>query len=63
MATLGITQPGLVGRSASGPSNVMAPAPGGTAHDPGNVPFYASGPFWVLVFLGIGYILVFQTLK
>jgi hypothetical protein len=26
-------------------------------------PWYASGPFWVLVFLVVGYLLVFQTLK
>jgi hypothetical protein len=28
-----------------------------------DVPWYESGPFWVLVFLVMGYILVFQTLK
>lgn len=28
-----------------------------------DVPWYASGPAWVIVFLIAGYILVFQTLK
>lgn len=27
------------------------------------IPFYESGPFWVLVFLTVGYILVYRTIR
>lgn len=62
MATIGIAQP--MGRlGVSGPPNRSMPAPGGSARAPEDVPWYESGPFWVLVALVLGYILVFQTLK
>ena len=35
--------------------------PGGTQNS--SRPFIGSGPFWVLAFLVVGYILVFQTLR
>lgn len=41
-------------------------APGGSnSVDSSEVetPWYGSGPVWVLIFLVVGYILVFQTLK
>lgn len=37
------------------------PGPGGTANATRG--FIGSGPFWVLAFLVVGYILVFQTLR
>jgi hypothetical protein len=62
MAGIGIAQPSRLGY-ASGPPNRSAPAPGGGARSPDSVAFWESGPFWVLVFLVVGYVLVFQTLK
>lgn len=62
MPAIGITQPGRMGY-ASGPPNRSAPSVGGSARSPDDVAWYESGPFWVLVFLVVGYILVFQTLK
>lgn len=48
-----------------GPPNTSAPAGNNTvsSRDVDDVRWYESGPFWVLVFLVVGYILVFQTLK
>lgn len=60
--TIGITRPGS-GMAGVFPPNRSAPSPGGSARDPGSVPFYESGPFWVVVFLVVGYVLVFQTLR
>jgi len=48
----------------AGPVN--SSAPGGSnrvSNSPGDVKFYESGPFWVIVFLVVGYVLVFQTLR
>jgi hypothetical protein len=51
---------GGMGRYAQALGASAAPAgPGGAAERP----FLGSGPFWVLVFLAVGYILVFQTLR
>ena len=48
----------------AGPVNSTAPAGANRVNnDPGDTKWYESGPFWVLVFLVVGYILVFQTLK
>lgn len=44
--------------TAPGGSNIASPVSAGV-----DVAWYASGPFWVLIFLALGYILVFQTLK
>lgn len=55
-----------VGRFGVSPPNGTRPA-GGNPQSPSDagvdVPWYASGPVWVLVFLVVGYILVVQTLK
>jgi hypothetical protein len=49
---------------ASGPPNRSAPA-GGNAptSSPDETPWWEAGPLWVLIFLVVGYVLVFQTLK
>jgi hypothetical protein len=55
-----------IGRFGVTPPNASSPRVGNTQSptDAGvEVPWYASGPAWVLVFLVVGYILVFQTLK
>jgi hypothetical protein len=39
-----------------------APSPAGQGGQ-AERPFLGSGPFWVLAFLFVGYILVFQTLR
>ena len=53
----GINRFGVVG-----PANSVAPAGGNRVTSSTETPWYASGPFWVLVFLVVGYVLVFQTL-
>lgn len=60
------TSMGFGGRFGMTPPN--ATAPGGSAMASPvqagvDVAWYESGPFWVIVFLVVGYILVFQTLK
>jgi hypothetical protein len=54
-----------VGRFGVVPPNANAPRGSNpqSAEAAGEPAWYASGPFWVLVFLVVGYILVFQTLK
>jgi hypothetical protein len=55
-----------IGRFGVSPPNGTAPRVGNTQSptDAGvDVPWYASGPVWVIVFLAVGYILVVQTLK
>jgi hypothetical protein len=53
-----------IGRfGVSGPGNQLAPAGNGQARDPSQIPWYSSGPFWTMVFLIVGYVLVFQTLR
>jgi hypothetical protein len=56
----GIGRFGVVPPNASAPrgANPASPTDAGVS-----VPWYASGPVWVLVFLAVGYVLVFQTLK
>jgi len=51
----GVTPPNGI---APGGYNLQSPTEAGV-----ETPWYASGPVWVLVFLVVGYILVFQTLK
>lgn len=64
---IGISQASMgVGRFGVQPPN--GTTPGGynlqSPTDAGvDTPWYSSGPAWVLVFLVVGYILVFQTLK
>lgn len=61
----GIPQSSLgIGRFGVTVPNRMAPS-GSNPQDTSEVetPWYASGPVWVLLFLVVGYILVFQTLK
>jgi hypothetical protein len=63
MGQIGIQQPGRFGVI---PPNATTPRGSNPANptDAGvEVPWYASGPIWVLVFLAVGYVLVFQTLK
>jgi hypothetical protein len=49
---------------ASGPPNRSAPSPGSRiTSSPDDTPWWESGPLWVLIFLVVGYVLVFQTLK
>lgn len=57
------TSMGYAGRFGAG--NAVAPSGANpqSASAAGETPWYAGGPFWVLVFLVVGYILVFQTLK
>lgn len=55
-----------IGRFGVTPPNASMPGGGNrqSSTDAGvDVPWYASGPTWVLVFLVVGYILVFRTLK
>lgn len=55
-----------VGRFGQTPPNASAPRGNASANPVQagvEVPWYASGPVWVVVFLVVGYILVFQTLK
>lgn len=55
-----------VGRLGVIPPNATAPGGSNPQSATGSGverPWYASGPFWVLVFLVVGYVLVFQTLK
>jgi hypothetical protein len=48
----------------TGPPNRTAPAgQNAISSSPDDTPWYESGPFWVLVFLVVGYVLVFQTLR
>jgi hypothetical protein len=53
-----------VGRFGGAP-NSLAPAGKNTvtSRDAEGVRWYESGPFYVIVFLTLGYILVFQTLR
>jgi hypothetical protein len=55
-----------VGRFGVHPPNAISPRGSNPAspQDAGvEVPWYQSGPVWVILFLVAGYILVFQTLK
>lgn len=45
------------------PPNATAPAGGNPVTSDVVRPWYSTGPFMVLVFLVVGYILVFRTLK
>jgi hypothetical protein len=53
------------GRLGGRPPNATAPSGSNpqSAQAAGERTWYASGPFWVIVFLVAGYVLVFQTLK
>jgi hypothetical protein len=65
MAQVGIPQSSLsIGRFGARVPNTSTPS-GSNQVDSSDVetPWYASGPVWVLVFLIVGYVLVFQTLK
>jgi hypothetical protein len=62
MAPIGMAS-GIGRFGVSGPANSAAPAGQNRVTSSQETPWYASGPFWVLVFLVVGYILVFQTLK
>jgi hypothetical protein len=53
-----------IGRfGVTGPANAVVPAGANRVTNSQDTKWYESGPFWVLVFLVVGYILVFQTLK
>lgn len=63
---VGISQASMgVGRFGVTPPNATQPSGSRpqSSEAAGDVPWYASGPVWVLIFLIVGYILVFQTLK
>ena len=63
---IGIPQNSMGNRYAATLGNGTAPRVGNSQSptDAGvEAPWYASGPTWVLIFLIVGYILVFQTLK
>jgi hypothetical protein len=62
MGQVGISN-GMSRFGVSGPVNSIAPAGANRVTNSQDVAWYESGPFWVLVFLAVGYILVFQTLK
>ena len=55
----------MIGRFGVIPSNSSMPSGSNpqNSEEAGDVPWYESGPVWVLVFLVVGYILVFRTLK
>lgn len=53
-----------MGRFGVTPPNLRAPSGSQTVDTSGvETPWYLSGPVWVLLFLIVGYILVFQTLR
>lgn len=63
---IGIPQSSMgIGRFGVIPPNASAPRGNNpqSSEAAGDRPWYASGPTWVVVFLVVGYILVFQTLK
>jgi len=62
MGSIGISS-GISRFGAQGPANIMTP--GGANPVTGNPQrqWYESGPFWTFVFLAVGYILVYRTLK
>jgi hypothetical protein len=62
MAGVGISN-GIGRFGVSSPANLVAPAGQNRVSNSQEVPWYESGPFWTLVFLVVGYILVFQTLR
>jgi hypothetical protein len=60
---VGIMQPGRFGGMTPNATMPRGSNPTNTVDAGVDVPWYASGPVWVLVFLVVGYVLVFQTLK
>lgn len=54
-----------IGRfGVSGPPNRSAPAGANpVTNDAGSTKWWESGPLWVLIFLIVGWILVYQTVK
>jgi hypothetical protein len=54
---------GLGRFGVSGPPNRSAPAGNNTVTGNPSRPWYATGPLWTMVFLVVGYILVFRTLR
>ena len=62
MGGVGISN-GINRWGVSGPSNQISPSGITGVTQPSDVPWYESGPLWVLIFLAVGYILVFQTLR
>jgi len=54
---------GLGRWGVSGPPNRGTPTGIMPINNSMDVPWYESGPLWVLVFLAVGYVLVFQTLR
>jgi hypothetical protein len=64
MRAVGIPQASLgVGRFGVTPPNAVAPSGSNDVTGDPEPRWYESGPLWVLIFLVVGYILVFQTLK
>ena len=62
MAPVGIAN-GIGRFGVAGPANSVVPAGQNRVTSSPDTPWYASGPVWTLVFLVVGYILVFHTLK
>jgi hypothetical protein len=63
VAQIGISN-GINRFGAPNPPNRSAPAGANTVtSSPDDTPWWEAGPLWVLVFLVVGYILVFQTLR
>jgi hypothetical protein len=62
--TFGISN-GIGRFGVSGPPNRSAPAGGNpvTSNNTGVTKWYESGPLWVLIFLVVGWVLVYQTVK
>jgi hypothetical protein len=60
---VGINQPGRFGAMVPNATMPRGNKPSSPTDAGVDVPWYASGPVWVLVFLVVGYVLVFQTLK
>lgn len=66
MAQVGISAGAMgLGRFGVTPPNTGAPSGSNSvdAGAAGEVPWYASGPVWVVVFLVVGYLLTRQTLR
>lgn len=62
MGGIGISN-GMNRYGVTGPANRGMPAGNNAVSDPDSKQWYESGPFWTLVFLLVGYMLVFQTLR
>ena len=59
---IGLRQPGM-NRFGGSNTSPAAPTMTSAANDADATRWYESGPFWVMIFLVSGYILVYRTLR